>query len=82
MNHLHAKAEENEPLQGGVIHDFICKMFTNNNMPSDQRAVYTVTTVAMRVVNNNRRRRGRTPRGEVTQQRTARDQEQMCGVLI
>lgn len=35
----------------------MCKMFTNNNIQSGQSAIYTVTTVAMRVVNNNRRRR-------------------------
>lgn len=34
------------------MHDFICKMFTNNNMQSAQSAIYTVTTVAMREVNN------------------------------
>lgn len=37
--------------------DLIRKMCTNNNMQSVQSAIYTATTVAVRVVNNNRRRR-------------------------
>ena len=39
------------------MHDFISKMFTNNNMQSGQSVIYTVTTVAMREVNYSRRRR-------------------------
>lgn len=41
------------------MYDFICKMFTNNDMQTDQSAIYAATTQMpqMRVVRNNRRRR-------------------------
>lgn len=59
----------------------MCKMFENNNVQSYKSAIYTVSTVAVREVNNKVMRR-EILEARWTHQRTYRDGEQMCGAGI